>query len=85
MSEKPKAPEKPAPKEPVFVPIVETLAVETPVVQPKVDTPQTPEIVAKESVLPNTAGGNNLAINVLGELTLASVLGLSAVKRKKED
>ena len=84
MSEKPKV-EKPAPKEPVFVPIVETPAVETPVVQPKVDTPQTPEIVAKESVLPNTAGGDNLAINVLGALTLASVLGLAAVKRKEEE
>ena len=85
MSEKPKSPEKPAPKEPVFVPIVETPEVETPVVQPKVDTPQTPEIVAKESVLPNTVGGDNLAINVLGALTLASVLGLAATKSKKED
>ena len=84
MSEKPKV-EKPAPKEPVFVPIVETPAVETPVVQPKVDTPQTPEVVAKESVLPNTAGGDNLAINVLGALTLTSVLGLAAVKRKEEE
>jgi LPXTG-motif cell wall anchor domain protein len=84
MSEKPKV-EKPTPKEPVFVPIVETPAVETPVVQPKVDKPQTPEIVAKESVLPNTAGGDNLAINVLGALTLASVLGLAAVKRKEEE
>ena len=35
--------------------------------------------------LPNTAGGNNMAINVLGALTLTSVLGLAATKRKKED
>ena len=37
------------------------------------------------SQLPNTAGGNNLAINALGALTLASVLGLAATKSKKED
>ena len=85
MSEKPKSPEKPAPKEPVFVPIVETPVVETPVVQPKVETPQAPQEFVRESVLPNTAGGNNLAINVLGALTLTSVLGLAAVKRKEEE
>ena len=37
------------------------------------------------SQLPNTAGGNNMAINALGALTLTSVLGLAATKRKKED
>ena len=37
------------------------------------------------SQLPNTAGGNNMAINALGALTLTSVLGLAAVKRKKEE
>ena len=37
------------------------------------------------SQLPNTAGGNNVAINALGALTLTSVLGLAATKRKKED
>ena len=35
--------------------------------------------------LPNTAGGDNMAINGLGVLTLTSVLGLAATKRKKED
>ena len=35
--------------------------------------------------LPNTAGGNNMAINALGALTLTSVLGFAAIKRKKED
>ena len=87
MSEKPKV-EKPVPKEPVFVPIVETPVVETPVMQPKVETPQAPQgqqEVVRESVLPNTAGGDNIAINLLGALTLTSVLGLAATKRKKED
>ena len=79
MSEKPKV-EKPAPKEPVFVPIVET-----PVLQPMVETPQPPQEIVRESVLPNTAGGDNLAINVLGALTLTSVLGLAATKRKEEE
>ena len=37
------------------------------------------------SQLPNTAGGNNAAINALGALTLTSVLGLAATKRKKEN
>ena len=37
------------------------------------------------SQLPNTAGGNNTALNALGALTLTSVLGLTATKRKKED
>ena len=37
------------------------------------------------SQLPNTAGGNNMAINALGALTLTSVLGLAATKRKKEE
>ena len=35
--------------------------------------------------LPNTAGGDNMAINALGALTLSSVLGLAATKRKKEN
>ena len=35
--------------------------------------------------LPNTAGGDNLAINALGALTLTSVLGLAVTKRKKEE
>lgn len=37
------------------------------------------------SQLPNTAGGNNMVINALGALTLASVLGLATTKRKKEE
>ena len=37
------------------------------------------------SQLPNTAGGDNMAINGLGALTLISVLGLAVTKRKKED
>ena len=37
------------------------------------------------SQLPNTAGGNNMAINALGALTLTSVLGLATTKRKKEE
>ena len=37
------------------------------------------------SQLPNTAGGDNMAINALGALTLASVLGLAATKRTKEE
>ena len=37
------------------------------------------------SQLPNTAGGNNAALNALGALTLTSVLGLAATKRKKEN
>ena len=35
--------------------------------------------------LPNTAGGNNMAINALGALTLASVLGFAVTKRKSEE
>ena len=34
--------------------------------------------------LPNTAGGDNAALNALGALTLASVLGLATTKLKKE-
>ena len=37
------------------------------------------------SQLPNTAGGNNMAINALGALTLASVLGFAVTKRKSEE
>ena len=37
------------------------------------------------SQLPNTAGGNNMAINALGALTLASVLGFAITKRKSEE
>ena len=37
------------------------------------------------SQLPNTAGGKNVVINALGALTLTSVLGLAATKRKKEE
>ena len=87
MSEKPKTPERPALKEPAFVSIVKTSAVETPVVQPRVEkeTPQNPQGVLRDSLLPNTSGGDNLAINVLGTLTLTSVLGLAATKRRKEE
>ena len=78
--EKPKV-EKLAPKAPVFVPIVET-----PVPQPRVEKEisQGLQEVVRESVLPNTACGDNIAINVLGALTLTSVLGLAATERNRE-
>ena len=47
--------------------------------------PVLPPKVYPKSVLPKTAGDNNMAINALGALTLTSVLGLAATKRKKED
>ena len=37
------------------------------------------------SQLPNTAGGNNAALNAFGALTLASVLGFAVTKRKSEE
>ena len=47
--------------------------------------PVLPPKVYPKPVLPKTAGDNNMAINALGALTLTSVLGLAATKRKKED
>ena len=47
--------------------------------------PVVPPKVYPKPVLPKTAGDNNMAINALGALTLTSVLGLAATKRKKED
>ena len=46
--------------------------------------PVVPPKVYPKPVLPETAGDNNMAINALGALTLTSVLGLAATKRKKE-
>ena len=54
--------------------------------KPSVTKPSEKPVSEKPaSQLPNTAGGNNMAINALGALTLTSVLGLAATKRKKED
>ena len=47
--------------------------------------PVIPPKVYPKPVLPKTAGDNNMVINALGALTLTSVLGLAATKRKKED
>ena len=38
-----------------------------------------------KSQLPNTAGDHNIAINILGALTLVSVLGVALIKREKEE
>ncbi|WP_240148138.1 LPXTG cell wall anchor domain-containing protein, partial [Streptococcus sp. 2785] len=38
-----------------------------------------------KKVLPNTGGSDSVAMNLLGALTLTSVLGLAATKRKTED
>ena len=38
-----------------------------------------------KSQLPNTAGNHNIAINILGALTLASVIGVAVIKREKEE
>ena len=43
------------------------------------------EVSLRATQLPNTAGGNNMAINTLGALTLASVLGFVVTKRKSEN
>ena len=56
-----------------------------PVKDEKPSNSEKPRSEKPVSQLPNTAGGNNMAINALGALTLASVLGLAAVKGKKEE
>ena len=38
-----------------------------------------------KSQLPNTSGNHNIAINILGALTLVSVLGVAVIKREKEE
>lgn len=38
-----------------------------------------------KSQLPNTAGNHDIAINIIGALTLASVLGVAVIKREKEE
>lgn len=89
--------DKPKVSEKSFTPVVPQV-IEGYVSPKLVETPSTQEpsliksfhsfeksIAVKETVLPNTAGGNNMAINTLGALTLTSVLGLSVTKRKKED
>lgn len=43
------------------------------------------EVSSRATQLPNTAGGNNMAINALGALTLVSVLGFAVTKRKSEE
>ena len=44
-----------------------------------------PKTEKQFATLPNTAGQNNIVINVLGALTITSVLGFVVTKRKKED
>lgn len=44
-----------------------------------------PKTEKQIATLPNTAGQNNIVINVLGALTITSVLGFVVTKRKKED
>ena len=51
-------------------------------VQSKVDIGSTN--VEKESVLPNTGGGDSSVLSLLGGLSLTSILGLSSKKRKDE-
>lgn len=60
-----------------FIPVKEEKPSEKPSEKPRSEKPV--------NQLPNTAGGNNMAINALGALTLTSILGLAATKRKKED
>ena len=43
------------------------------------------EVSSRATQLPNTAGGNNMAINALGTLTLASVLEFAVTKRKSKE
>ena len=51
-------------------------------VQSKVDIGSTN--VEKESVLPNTGGGDSSVLSLLGGLSLTSILGLASKKRKDE-
>ena len=50
--------------------------------QSKVDIGSTH--VVKESVLPNTGGGDSSVLSLLGGLSLTSILGLASKKRKDE-
>ena len=51
--------------------------------QSKVDIGSTH--VVKESVLPNTGGGDSSVLSLLGGLSLTSILGLASKKRKDEE
>jgi len=87
--EKPKP--KPTPKEDVTVIPADFSKQEEPKVKPEpkpvAEAPQANhEVVPQEekAMLPNTGGGDNSVLSILGGLTLASVLGVSLLKRKED-
>ena len=87
--EKPKP--KPTPKEDVTVIPADFSKQEEPKVKPEpkpvAEAPQANhEVVPQEekAMLPNTGGGDNSVLSILGGLTLASVLGVSLSKRKED-
>ena len=87
--EKPKP--KPTPKEDVTVIPADFSKQEEPKVKPEpkpvAEAPHANhEVVPQEekAMLPNTGGGDNSVLSILGGLTLASVLGVSLSKRKED-
>ena len=53
--------------------------------KPTVSEKPLQEVSSRAIQLPNTGGGDNVTLNVLGALTLASVLGFAVTKRKSEE